>query len=433
VISILRHKMTSSLAIFFSVAFVAVDGHTQGLATTVTPNPAAARVPLTINETYCGGPKTLQISFYYGTSAQNPLADLIGTVNKQAGQYASIEWTPSTPGTYYLEAVSSNSTDCAATSGVLTQVVGEAPPFFGFYDSNAPNLDSPPFPDETAATSTFTNTVWIGCLTPAACSTALQEAQHYNLHAIVAFFSVPALLAPGYTAAQLQSWETSWTANWNTYTSLFSTYVANGTIAAFYPYDEPFGSEWTSGNQAAETTAELNYAGGAIHKSFSGSKVATTLTGANTFTYFTHGQNIIPSDIDWIGIDVYECWTSCTDSSGVLNEPYSWYVSTLEANLSSTQRVLLLPATALYYNGTYQQWQANEPASKWQPIVSSNAAIAQDILNLGVTDYTHIIGEFGFLYQTYYDGNQVWIGADDPSMTTMLNVLTNFGDNIMNR
>jgi hypothetical protein len=218
--------------------------------------------------------------------------------------------------------------------------------------------------------------------------------------------------------------------------------VANGTIAAFYPYDEPFKKpypqEWTSGNQAGEITTELNYAGSVIHGSvtgvagFSGSKVATTLTSADTFTFFTHEQNIIPSNLDWIGIDIYECWSACTDSSGVLTETYPWYVSTLEANLSSNQSVILLPATALYYPGTYQQWQANEPASEWQPIVTSNAAIVQDILNLGVTD-THIIGEFGFLYQTFYDTPDVWIGADDPSMTTMLNVLTNFGKDIMNR
>ena len=65
-------------------------------------------------------------------------------------------------------------------------------------------------------------------------------------------------------------------------------------------------------------------------------------------------------------------------------------------------------------------------------MVSSNAAIVQDILNLGVTD-THIIGEFGFLYQTFHDGADVWIGADDPSMTTMLEVLTDFGKDVMNR
>jgi hypothetical protein len=445
VISILRHKVTSSIVLFLSVAFAAVDGHTQGLATTVTPNPAASGVPLTISETYCGGPKTLQISFYYGTSNQNPLKTLIGTVNKPAGGYASIQWTPPAPGTYYLEAVSSNSTYCPATSGILTQVVGDAPQFFGFYDSNASSLDNPSFPDETAATSTFANTVWIACYSPAACSTALQEAQQDNMHAIVAFFNDPGLLAPGYTAAQLQSWESSWTTNWKTYTSVFSPYVNNGTIAAFYPYDEPFTykpsslNEWTSGNQAAETTAELNYAASVIHgkiagvDGFSGSKVATTLTSAETFTFFTHNQNIIPSNVDWIGIDIYGCWSSCSDSSGSLTEPYSWYVSTLEAQLSSTQRVILLPGTAIYYGlGTYQYWQANVPASEWQPEVSSNAAIVQDILNLGITD-THIIGEFGFVYQTLYGAADVWIGADDPSMTTMLNVLTKFGKDIMNR
>jgi len=210
--------------------------------------------------------------------------------------------------------------------------------------------------------------------------------------------------------------------------------VTNGTIAAFYPYDEPFGYEWTSGNQAAETTAELNFVGGLIHKTFSGSKVATTLTGPDTFTYFTHGQNIIPSSFDWIGIDIYGCWSSCTDTRNVLTEPYTWYVSTLEANLSAGQKVMLLPGTSIFYGGTYAQWKANVTAAQWQPFVTSNASYVQDILNLSVTDYAHIVGDFGYQYQTYnVPNNTVWIGAIDPSMTSILDVLTNYGTNIMRR
>jgi hypothetical protein len=393
-----------------------------------------------------GEPETFACNSGTGTLAKGTVDFYVtgtegetGVVNNSSGS-SSVEYTfPSLVQGIY-EAYCQ---DGSSYSNIVHFTIGH-PQFFGFYDSNASSLDNPSFPDETAATSAFANTVWIVCESPAACSTALQEAQKDNMHAIVAFFSSPALLAPGYTSAQLQSWETSWNTNWKTYTSVFSPYVTNGTIAAFYPYDEPFTyqpsslNEWTSGNQAAETTAELNYAASVIHGSvtgvagFSGSKVATTLTSAETFTFFTHGQNIIPSNVDWIGIDIYECWTSCSDSSGNLTEPYSWYVSTLEANLYSGQRVMLLPATAIYYGGTYQQWQANVPASVWQPEVSSNAFIVQDILNLGVTD-THVIGEFGFLYQTYYDGADVWIGADDPSMTTMLDVLTNYGINVMKR
>jgi len=75
-------------------------------------------------------------------------------------------------------------------------------------------------------------------------------------------------------------------------------------------------------------------------------------TGANTFTYLVHGQNVIPSSYDWIGIDIYECWTGCQDTNKTLSESYSWYVQNLEANLYSGQKVILLPATAVYTPGT---------------------------------------------------------------------------------
>jgi hypothetical protein len=394
-----------------------------------------------------GEPETFACNSGTGTLAKGTVDFYVtgtegetGVVNNSNGS-SSVEYTFPSLGQGIYEVYCQ---DGSSYSNIVHFTIGH-PQFFGFYDSNASSLDSSSFPDETAATSTFANTVWIACYSPAACSTALQEAQQDNMHAIVAFFNDPGLLAPGYTAAQLTSWETSWDTNWKLYFSVFSPYVANGTIAAFYPYDEPFTytpsslNEWTSGNQAAETTAELNYVASVIHGNvtgvagFSGSKVATTLTSAETFTFFTHDQNIIPSNVDWIGIDIYGCWSSCSDTSGSLTEPYSWYVSTLEAKLSSTQKVILLPMTAIYYGGgNYQYWQANVPASEWQPEVSSNAAIAQDILNLGITD-THIIGEFGFVYQTLYGSADVWIGADDPSMTTMLDVLTNYGINVMKR
>ena len=400
----------------------------QDLTTSVAPNPEASHVPMTIRETFCRGPRSLPISFYYGTDAGERPGHLIRTVKTKAGEYAAIQWTPGETGTYYLQAVSSDHVDCPERSSVLTQVVGKAPAYFGFYDSHSPD-----FPDETAATSTFANTVWIGCYKPEDCSSALDEAEKEHMKAIVAFRD-PDLLPPGYTASQLESWKRSWIANWSKYVSTFGSYFLRHSIVAFFPYDEPFGSEWTKGNKAADTTAELNFVADVIHGTFKSSKVATTLTGPNTFTYFVHGQNILPARFDWIGIDIYGCWESCPDTQNVLIKPYTWYVSTLEANLYRNQKIILLPGTAIYYGGTYEQWQANVTASQWQPIVKSNAHYVQNILNLSVTDYTHIVGDFGFLYQTYHVPNRtIWVGAVDPSMAAILKVLTDFGKNIMQR
>ena len=154
-------------------------------------------------------------------------------------------------------------------------------------------------------------------------------------------------------------------------------------------------------------------------------------TGANTFTYLVHGQNVIPSSYDWIGIDIYECWTGCQDTNKTLSESYSWYVQNLEANLYSGQKVILLPATAVYTPGTYAQFETNPPSN-----LSQYVTIVQNILDLAGTD-SHVVGVFGFLYQTYYQNGpnnpQVWVGCNDPRMASMLNVVTAFGKNVEKR
>jgi hypothetical protein len=318
---------------------------------------------------------------------------------------------------------------------VDAQGIAQAPAYFGFYDSNSPG-----FPDETVATSKIANTVWLGCVNPSACTSALQEARANHMYAIVAFdggSGRPGLLPPGYTAAQLESWKTSWTAFWSKYLSTVGPYVANGTIAAFYPYDEPFSKEWTAGNQDSQTTGELDFAADVIHGTFKGSKVAMTLTGANTFTYLTHGQNILPSHFDWIGIDLYGCWRYCSDNDKVLTEPYTWYVSTLEKNLYRNQKLILLPGTAVFRRGPYEEFEAGyaaKPDPGWDDEVRSQAQNVQNILSLSLTDHAHIVGEFGFLYQTYkVSQNAQWVGAADPTMKPMLNVVSAFGKNVMKR
>lgn len=390
------------------------------LSIATNASPVAAGTPVTISVGGCG-PKTAHITFYIngGVVASN--------VFKPAGGYATYTWTPSQDGSYALYATAQEIASCGSNpSPTLTQWILDAPSYFGFYDSSNPG-----WADVTSTISGFTNTAWISCYTPSDCNTRLQEAQNYKMHAVVETFSSPSLPAPGSSSAAVQTWLNNFKTNWQSYASVFSPFVANGTLVAFWPYDEPIGGEWLAGNNASDTTSYLSSAATVIKQSFPSSKVGMFFTGAETFTYLVHGQNVIPSNFDWIGVDIYECWSTCKDSSGTLSYPYSWYVQNLESNLHSGQKVILAPATAVYTPGTYAQFEANPPSN-----LSTYVTQVQDILDLAGTD-SHVIGVFGFLYQTYYQNGpnnpQVWVGCSDPRMTNMLNVVTEFGKNVEKR
>jgi hypothetical protein len=419
-------KLSRCLSSCLSALILYVCGAGISLAqptVTTTASPWRVGTPLTLSA--CGGPKTFQVSFYVGTTPSNVFAgNPIATVNKPPGTPATYNWTPTQEGEFYLGAeTNGGQTYCGPNPGlVTTQWILAAPSYFGFYDSS----DSFGDPDETPATSSFANTTWISCTSPADCHNRLQEAQNYNMHAVVEDFSSPGLPAPGSSSTTVQNWLTSYTSNWQSYTSVFSPYVANGTIAAFFPYDEPFGVGWSSGNNASTTTTYLASAGSVIKQSFPSAKVGTFFSGTLTFTYLTHGQNVIPSNFDWIGIDIYSCWYTC--SSNGLSEPYTWYVQTLEANLYSGQKVILLPASAYNYGGTLAQFHANPPSDIYTQVTYS-----QNILDLAGTD-PHVIGVFGFLYQTINpNGPSVWVGTSDLDMGRMLAIFEEFGQDVEKR
>ena len=418
--------MKFSPRLLFCLSYLTLPIFGHGLATAQQPllistnaSPVAVGTPIIITVGGCGS-QAANITLYAdgGVIATNLL--------KPAGGFAKYTWTAPREGLYNLTATAQNFSCGPNPSPVFSQWVLEAPSYFGFYDSSSPG-----FPDETPTISSFANTTWIGCSSPTDCNTRLQEAQTYKMHAVVAFAS-PGLPVPGSSSTAVQTWLSLWKSNWQTYTSTFAPYVSNGTIAAFYPYDEPIGGEWSAGNKTSDTTSYLNSVATTIKQTFPSAKVAMVFTGANTFTYLVHGQNVIPSSYDWIGIDIYECWTVCQDANKTLSESYSWYVQNLEANLYSGQKVILLPATAVYTPGTYAQFEANPPLSD----INTDAGIVQDILDLAGAD-NHVVGVFGFLYQTYYQNGsanpKVWVGCSDPKMTSMLNVMTEFGKNVEKR
>lgn len=418
-------KLSSCLSALALCIFGTSIGAAQPTVTT-TASPWPVNKPLIL--TACGGPKTFNVTFYVGTSPSNVFGTPLATVSKPPGEAASYTWTPTSEGTFYLGAETDGQTYCGPNPGPITTQVIIGPPYYGFYDSS-----SPAFPDVTSTITSFANTAWINCSSVSDCASRLQEAQAYNMHVVVDFPSPCLLGSPNCPPITVATWETNWRNNWQSYVNTFMPYVNNGTIVAFYPYDEPFGGTWAAGNNASDTTSYLNFVAQTIKQTFSTTKVAMVFTGANTFTYLQHGQNVIPSSYDWIGIDLYECWSLCPNGGGgPITGSYTWFLQTLESHLYSGQRVILLPATAIYYGGTLAQFRAL-PSSNWSGYVS----MVNNIFTLSETD-NHVVGVFGFLYQNYYQGGsptspQVWVGASDPSMAAMLTAVTNFGKNVEKR
>jgi hypothetical protein len=321
--------------------------------------------------------------------------------------------------------------DTAGASGDEALEPASQPAYFGFYNSSTPG-----FPDEMLATSSFANTTWLSCLTAAECTARLAEAKYFNMHAMVAV-PWPQGVAPTAPAGAL---EAAWAANWATYTSLFAPYVADGTIVAFYPWDEPFSQVYPDTAGAAVRTGELNFIASTIKKSFPTAKVALVFTASLTFSFLVHNVNIIPANFDWIGIDIYQCFASCTNNDTVnpannFTQPYQWYVTELEKYLTPNQRVMLLPGTAIYYGNTYAVFETLPP-SAWQPYVTGYTADVQGILNIAAHD-PRVVGVFGFLFQSYYDNGIAnpgfHVGANDPTMTTMMNALVSYGHSVVNR
>jgi hypothetical protein len=306
------------------------------------------------------------------------------------------------------------------------------PAYFGFYDSSNPG-----FPDEALAVSSFANTVWLSCGDATTCASRLQEAKYLDMHAVVAI-PFPAGFNP---SGAVPAFESAWAAHWASFTSVYAPYVADGTIVAFYPWDEPFGQVYPNTAGAAVVTQKLDFIASTVKASFPTAKLAMVFTGSLTFSFLQHGENIIPSGFDWIGIDMYGCFAGCsyTDKTNAANdftENYAWYVALLEKYLTPTQEVMLLPGTAVFYGGSATQF-ATLTASAWQPWVTSNTADVESILNIAEHD-ARVVGVFGFLYQTYYQsanltGPGVWVGANDPTMAPMLSTLTNFGRSVMGR
>jgi hypothetical protein len=290
--------------------------------------------------------------------------------------------------------------------GHVTAFAPHAPAYFGFYDSAA----TFEFVDATPTVQSFSNTSWVFGPTLASDVALLQEAQSSNMGAMLSvqttFFAGANLLPPS-----------QYEANWTAMAAQVAPYVNNGTIVAFYPFDEPYLAASNSGLTYAQMQSQLETVGSTIKASFPNAKI-TMLFTINDFATLAQ-QNIIPTNYDWISFDCYGSWTTCGSHS------IPWYLGEIEAHLQAGQRVLLFPDTSIFVPvsatlGYDTYW------------INADNGRLLNYFQLAQTD-PNVIGMFGFLYQNYVTGSDVWLGAADPYMAPVLTTWQSFGSGVMGR
>lgn len=105
---------------------------------------------------------------------------------------------------------------------------------------------------------------------------------------------------------------------WDSFAARIAPYVLDGTVAAFYPLDEPYQQAPKAGYSDGQMLNALNIAGNTIHQTFPATPIAVITTTMSVYA----AQNLVPSTFDWIGVDEYGpnlegCWEKCTYNRSV--------------------------------------------------------------------------------------------------------------------
>ncbi|MEY4615598.1 MAG: hypothetical protein RJB66_558 [Pseudomonadota bacterium] len=165
--------------------------------------------------------------------------------------------------------------------------------------------------------------------------------------------------------------------NWNTLAAQISPYVADGTILAFYPLDEPYNKLEKNRKTKKQMRQMLETIGSTIKTTFPGSLVAV-IFGVDGKGF--SGQ--VPRNYDWIGFDVYDCWDNCVGKS--IPQIYE----ELKSNLTSAdQKIFLVPDTWKWSLGL----PSNNEIKKMITLFNKYVAFAKKKVR--------IIGMFNFIYQ----------------------------------
>lgn len=280
---------------------------------------------------------------------------------------------------------------------VVSQVTFAAlPKYFGFYlgEENMNEL------------APYSNLVWVTDGGPEAnVVSQIQRAKKLNVKVIL---NLDNHFFPAYGNFRLRP---DYQKAWDNFAAQIAPYVLDGTIAAFYPLDEPYQQAPKAGYTDAQMLNALNIAGNTIHRTFPATPIAVITTTMSVYA----PQNLIPSTFDWIGVDEYGpklegCWEKCTNN---LSVPQIY--ERLGALLYPHQYRFLVPFA-------------------WKYKSAPNAAderfridLANKYFELGQTT-PRTIGLIPFIYQNFGSGNNYGYGTN--SMPNLRQRYVEIGESI---
>ena len=193
------------------------------------------------------------------------------------------------------------------------------------------------------------------------------------------FFDAAARLLP----------ESELTASWQAYAEKIAPFVADGTIIALTPLDEPFAvARYYAGMPASVMKAQLETAATLIKKDFPNLPIAL-----NESAYALDDSFEIPQGYDWIGFDCYGSLESCGIQSTV---------DLLKKKMTSTgkQRLFLIPDGVIF---------SSIPADSNEEDRSSRL---DEYVKIAVNEPS-IIGLFPFIWQSFAEGETTIRGVSD--------------------
>jgi hypothetical protein len=258
-----------------------------------------------------------------------------------------------------------------------------APQYFGYYASSMAGVGSGEY---SAYISDHANVSWIQDTAPATVSKIAQAAS-FNMKSVV---SLTGTFFNGFTL------NPNYQVNWNAFADAITP--SAGNIAAFYVMDEP-----NVHNVSAASLQTIT----AIKQRFPSIPIAVIYSYSDTNNY--------PAirSFDWVGIDCY--------SEGNFNcggTPYLTAYNNLKAQLSPTQRTMLIPQAGTRYIFKYSTGS----------LVLVNEAY--QLRQLAFSDPS-VIGVFSFIYQSFVENGSKWYGLEEMPLLRCTFVV--FGNAVVNR
>jgi hypothetical protein len=220
------------------------------------------------------------------------------------------------------------------------------------------------------ASSDHTNLVWIHDWDNAGTIRRLEKAQSLGKRAVVVL--TPQFFGPNFSPLS----DAQQNANWDAFSKQLRPY--KGSIAAFYPADEPYLHVANIGGVDAMSTylASVNRK---IKKQFPGIPIAVIFSWLEIQKGYTP-----PAGFNWLGVDCYGSFDQCNGWS--IPAYYEW----LKKRMSSNQKLFLVP-------------DANFPRDEFNG--SSEAGVierANQYLNYAQKE-TRVVAVIPFIWQSFCD------------------------------